>query len=464
MRITIQALIEGVKGGEPLTETIGVVERDADGAPASGLGLFLRETHALLRQLQAIVLRGQVAQFVERASRCRQCGGQLATKDSKTVVYRTAFGKARLDSPRLYSRCSGCGACASAQASFSPLTEALPERTHPQWLWLQSRYASVMSYRLAQVFLRDAFPAGKSLPVSSVKANLRHVGQRLDAETQAAVDAILRGPCSAPRDSPSHGPAIELEVDAGYIRAEPSHEGVRWISVIASKLVRPVARHGYAHAYAGSYNPHQGVRQQAFLASLGVPPEAPVTVLSDGGDDVEFACRLPRPTERVLDWFHISMRFEHLLTGVRGLRHADDVTKLELTRRIEGAKWLLWHGRQERCLQRLEALRRDTGWAGFRNPLGKLIRYLRSFPDRLINYGKRYHEGRPISTNGAESAVDYVIGQRMKKKGHMRWSREGANALLQVRCAVLNGLDVRHFKRWYPPDRRLVDLPEAMAA
>ena len=71
---------------------------------------------------------------------------------------------------------------------------------------------------------------------------------------------------------------------------------------------------------------------------------------------------------------------------------------------------------------------------------------------------------RVISTSGAESAVDYVIGQRMKKKGHMRWSCEGANALLQVRCTVLNGLDVRHFKRWYPPDRRLVDLPEPKAA
>ena len=45
MRIMIQALIEGVEGGEPLTETIGAVERDADGAPASGLCLFLRETH-----------------------------------------------------------------------------------------------------------------------------------------------------------------------------------------------------------------------------------------------------------------------------------------------------------------------------------------------------------------------------------------------------------------------------------
>jgi hypothetical protein len=63
----------------------------------------------------------------------------------------------------------------------------------------------------------------------------------------------------------------------------------------------------------------------------------------------------------------------------------------------------------------------------------------------------------PISSAGAESVVDYVIGQRMKRNGHMRW-RQGeanANALLQVRCAVLNGQGIRNFKRWYPPGRRL---------
>ena len=466
MRITIQATIDGVKGQLPRTETLGTIERDDNWVPASGLGLFLRETHALLRQLQSVVLAEQVARFVERIAHCGQCGCHLATKDSKTIVYRTAFGKARLASLRLYSRCDCCGTWAARKGSFSPLAEALPERTHPQWLWLQARYAAVMSYRLAQSFLRAAFPAGQSLPVSSLKVNTRRVGQRLDAETQVAVDAIVHAPrrMQDPSPAPSQESAVALEIDAGYIRAVPKREGVRWIAVVASKLVRPQPQHGYAHAYAGTYNPHQGARQQAFLASVGVPPQAPVTVLSDGGDDVAFACRLPRPTERVLDWFHIAMRVAQLLTAVRGLRHADETMKTELARRIEGAKWLLWHGRQERCLQRLEALRRDTGWAGSRNPLGKLIRYLRSFPDRLINYGKRYHEDRPISTNSAESAVDYVIGQRMKKKGHMRWSREGANALLQVRCAVLNGVDVQHFKRWYPPQRRLFERSQLAAA
>ena len=60
-----------------------------------------------------------------------------------------------------------------------------------------------------------------------------------------------------------------------------------------------------------------------------------------------------------------------------GLRGADADTKCEMRQRVIKAKWLLWHGQQGRCLGRLESLRRDTDWAGARNPLGRLIRYLR---------------------------------------------------------------------------------------
>ncbi len=35
----------------------------------------------------------------------------------------------------------------------------------------------------------------------------------------------------------------------------------------------------------------------------------PITVLSDGGDDISHACKLPAATARVLDWFRIG--FSH---------------------------------------------------------------------------------------------------------------------------------------------------------
>ena len=62
----------------------------------------------------------------------------------------------------------------------------MPQRVHPQWSWLQCRYASVMSYRLAQIFLRDAFPGGSQLPSSSIKVNVREIGNRLEQEARRA--------------------------------------------------------------------------------------------------------------------------------------------------------------------------------------------------------------------------------------------------------------------------------------
>ena len=50
--------------------------------------------------LQAVVLAHQIDQFLRAARRCRSCGKQLARKDTKFLIYRTAFGKGRHPSPR----------------------------------------------------------------------------------------------------------------------------------------------------------------------------------------------------------------------------------------------------------------------------------------------------------------------------------------------------------------------------
>ena len=106
--------------------TVGVIERGANLTPASGLGLFLQETKDLLRELQTIVVAEQAARFVSADSRCRSCSTSLGVKDTKQLVYRTAFGVARLASPRLYSRCAFCGTMAGQAKTVSPLARALP--------------------------------------------------------------------------------------------------------------------------------------------------------------------------------------------------------------------------------------------------------------------------------------------------------------------------------------------------
>lgn len=451
MRVTVFAQVERSDGSWEMVEVLSLA-RSVGLPPGSGMGLVLAETRQLTTKLQEVVLHEQAQETAAYLSRCRCCSEPLGVKSRRKLTYRTAYGKATLPNPQLYSQCSHCGTKFGAAKTFSPMSQALPERTHPQWIWLQSRFASVMSYRMATSFLAHGFTGATTLAHSSSRRHVQQVGERLESEVRARVmtayDDRRRVDSCGVADPSAATHAIQI--DAGYIRAVPATEGSSWISVIASKVVRPEHRRTHAHAYCVGYDPWQGLRQQAFLTSVGIGPEVPLTVLCDGGEDVALAAELGRRSVRILDWFHIGMKFEHLIQALRGLKGVDSHERDWLIRRVEGAKWLLWHGKPDRCIERLMALRRDTGWAGKSNALGRLIRYLNRGRELLVNYGARRAQGQPISSAGAESAVDYILGQRLKRNGHMRWTRRGANNLLQVRCALLNGQDVRNFKRWYP--------------
>jgi hypothetical protein len=57
----------------------------------------------------------------------------------------------------------------------------------------------------------------------------------------------------------------------------------------------------------------------------------------------------------------------------------------------------------------------------------------------LVDYAKRFRAGLRVGTAAAEGAANFLINRRMNKSQQMRWSRRGADLLLQVRCAVYNG-------------------------
>ena len=57
MRVTIQAPIDTVNEQPPGIQILGSIERDDIRVPASSLGFFLRETHALLRHSSAATVR-----------------------------------------------------------------------------------------------------------------------------------------------------------------------------------------------------------------------------------------------------------------------------------------------------------------------------------------------------------------------------------------------------------------------
>jgi hypothetical protein len=65
--------------------------------------------------------------------------------------------------------------------------------------------------------------------------------------------------------------------------------------------------------------------------------------------------------------------------------------------------------------------------------------YLRGQSSWLTNYAKRYRADLRVETSITEGTANFLVNRRMNKSHQMRWSRRGADLLLQVRCAVYNG-------------------------
>jgi hypothetical protein len=73
------------------------------------------------------------------------------------------------------------------------------------------------------------------------------------------------------------------------------------------------------------------------------------------------------------------------------------------------------------------------------NALREVNNYLRSQSARLVNYAERFRAGLRVATSVTEGTANFLVNRRMNKSQQMRWTRRGADLLLQVRCAVYNG-------------------------
>ncbi len=104
----------------------------------------------------------------------------------------------------------------------------------------------------------------------------------------------------------------------------------------------------------------------------------------------------------------------------------------------------------------LPAFKGSRGKAGeparkLRRALGKIDGYLRSQSAWLVNYAERHRAGLRVGTSITEGTANFLVNRRMAKSQQMRWSRRGADLLLQVRCAVYNGALGSGFSQLFEP-------------
>jgi hypothetical protein len=81
----------------------------------------------------------------------------------------------------------------------------------------------------------------------------------------------------------------------------------------------------------------------------------------------------------------------------------------------------------------------DVRLRKLRRTLHEFEHYLSSQNSWLVNFAQRHRGGLRAGTAVTEGTPTFLVDQRMTKLKQMRWTRRGADLLLQTRCAVYNG-------------------------
>ena len=139
MKVKVQVIIESDGGIAETVENIVWLERGA--LQPENLGLTLIEAKAILAGTQKTMVDRQITDYLKQQACCPHCGRRRLRKGHHILVYRTPFGKLRLRSLRLYH----CVCQPQSTRTFSPLAHLLSERTAPELLYLESKFASLMS-------------------------------------------------------------------------------------------------------------------------------------------------------------------------------------------------------------------------------------------------------------------------------------------------------------------------------
>ena len=209
------------------------------------------------------------------------------------------------------------------------------------------------------------------------------------------------------------------------------------------------------------------------LDTLGRTGDTALTAFTDGCSGLRAilaAAGVASPP--IADWFHLAMRLQHA-RQVAEASPAEDPSrqqaKAEIVNEVERLRWRIWNGKATDARITLKRLR--TLLPAFeREPVRKLRRalrtverYLRSQSAWLVDYAERHRAGLRVGTSLTEGTANFLANKRMAKSQQMRWSRRGADLLLQVRCAVYNGALGSGFGQLFKPTPGS-DLSRAEAA
>jgi hypothetical protein len=418
--------------GQSRSFEVMTISRPDGVSDIANLGITLCEAKQLLVQVQQQVVADQATIHATFRPDCRSCGGTCHVKDWQPHRIATLFGEVRLRIPRFL--CAGCG-CGETGVSWPSHSRSTPELNQ-----LRARLSALMPYRVAGDVLQYLLPIDAGTGPETVRSHTRQVGKQLG-------DVAAEKP-------PATAAAITISFDSTFIRS--CEDGERHLEVRVGNVETVDGGRQVFGAVARAETDITALIQQT-LETVGRTDTTEVTAFTDGCPGLRaILANVGVTTPPILDWFHIAMRLQHTKLTAANLStdDADRVTaKATIINEVERLHWRIWNGKAKNAQRSIKRIRkvmhvfegeRSQGAKGVTSrklwhALHAVDKYLRGQAAWLVNYAKRFRAGLRVGTSITEGTANFLVNRRMNKSQQMRWSRNGADLLLQVRCAVYNG-------------------------
>ncbi|HTR16254.1 MAG TPA: ISKra4 family transposase [Acetobacteraceae bacterium] len=421
----------GAEGEEHSTDVLRIAKPD-DLTDLATLGLTLAEGKRLLAGLQQEIVAAQARLHAVRRPECRGCGDVCRVKDYRQHGIATLFGQVTVRLPRFC--CAGCGTT-EAGVEWPPHARSTPALDQ-----LRAQLSALMTYRTAAALLGQMFPVDAGTDPETLRRHTFKVAEELSMQATAKPATPAK--------------AIAVTLDSTFIRG--CEDGERHLEVRIGNVETATGSRQVFAAVAKT-DTDVGALIRRSLDAVGRTQDTALTAFTDGCPGLRRillhagVAGLP-----ILDWFHLAMRLQHLTQIAAGLSSDDPdcaAAKAVIVEEVDRLHWRLWNGKAKDAqisLDRIHAVmhhfrgerdgRRSIApsrklWTALR----ALNDYLVGQSDWLVNYAERHRAGLRVGTALTEGTANFLVNRRMNKQQHMRWSRRGADRLLQVRCAVYNG-------------------------
>ncbi len=199
------------------------------------------------------------------------------------------------------------------------------------------------------------------------------------------------------------------------------------------QLEGPINKKVYA-SYAPKRHAVAIARREANKRGFGPGSGKLIQIVTDGDNDLQrYIEELFPEAIHTIDVYHVT---EYLWEAGQCLYKEGSA---ELVEWVETQKEALYDGRAAEIVAEIEKrlAQLDPGKQSVRKRLQKVRNYIDKRVDKM-NYKELREQDLEISSGAVEGAVNYVIAKRFDSGG-MRWIKERAEHLLQLRCIEVNG-------------------------